>query len=482
VPSEVQSLSTKRAQVEFHNFASLGEPERVVAAYAEENVRRGAILNHYLDFTGSPLGPFLEIGANAGHSSYMLVNEYQAPGFALDISADALRHGRALMDYWKLEKAPIRVAGDATNLPFADNSLRMVMAFQMLSQFQDIEAIFLEVKRVLAPGGIFYFAEEPIRRMLSLRLYRCGYYSTMKPWERKLFDWGLLGFLVQDVVGADQEESFGIRQNHRMRLHDWDALVRKHFSSHRYHLFVSQRGWGERVVGRVGRMIDKHGSEWVPARLLGGTLAALCKKDGNPPKASNPVPFEQRFEQFLRCPDCCGPLRRIAGEALRCGSCGYGAALEDGVYNLLRSKDREELYPGLRPDIIDFSQSPHDDRVAGAIYEVEGVFGNKYRWLYGNVIVRLERVTPGGQVLRIRGFAHEKSLAAGKPVRIAVKVNGQPLPEWTLDRPGLFVLEAPVPYAPKYNVEIAASPVWSNPPDERVFTVNLSSIRLVPPE
>ena len=53
---------------------------------------------------------------------------------------------------------------------------------------------------VLAPGGVFLFAEEPLRRKLSLRLYRCPYWETMKPWERKLYDWGLLGYLVQDVI------------------------------------------------------------------------------------------------------------------------------------------------------------------------------------------------------------------------------------------------------------------------------------------
>ena len=144
----------------------------------------------------------------------MLANEFGADGFALDISADSLRYGIALQDLWGYARAPVRVAGDALNLPFADGSLRFVMAFQMLSQFMNIESVFLEVKRVLAPGGVFFFAEEPLRRLLTLRLYRCPYYDTMKPWERKLYDWGLLGYLVRDVIGAHQEESFGIRQNH----------------------------------------------------------------------------------------------------------------------------------------------------------------------------------------------------------------------------------------------------------------------------
>ena len=171
-----QSFAVKRAEVEFHNFASLGEPERALAVYAEENRRRGALIRNHLAFIGE-MSPFLEIGANAGHTSYLLANEFDAGGFALDISADALRYGVSLMDSWGLSRAPVRLAGDAANLPFRDGSLRFVLAFQMLSQFMDIESVFLEVKRVLAPGGIFLFAEEPLRRLLTLRLYRAPYYE-----------------------------------------------------------------------------------------------------------------------------------------------------------------------------------------------------------------------------------------------------------------------------------------------------------------
>src|SRR5579863_5341158 len=245
-----QPFSVKRAQVEFHNFASLGQPERNLQIYAEENRRRAGVIRAHREFIGE-MTPFLEIGANAGHSSYMLANEYGASGFALDISADSLRHGRALMDAWGLERAPVRVAGDAANLPFDDASLRFVCAFQMLSQFMDIESVFREVTRVLQPGGIFLFAEEPLRRKLSLRLYRCAYYETMKPWERKLYDWGLLGYLVRDVIGARQEESFGIRQNHSMVLKQWHALVQKYFAAFEYDIYVPERGWGERAMKRL---------------------------------------------------------------------------------------------------------------------------------------------------------------------------------------------------------------------------------------
>ncbi len=475
---ESQSFSVKRAQVEFHNFASLGEPERAFSVYAEENERRGALIQKHIGFIGE-MTPFLEIGANAGHSSYMMANQFGADGFALDISADSLRHGIALQDRWGLPRAPIRLAGDAAKLPFADGSLRFVLAFQLLSQFMDIESLMVEVKRVLAPGGIFLFGEEPLKRLLSLRFYRCPYYETMKPWERKLADWGLLGYLVRDVIGAHQEESFGIRQNHSLGLHDWHRLVQKHFAGHRYEIFVPERGWGERIVKYGARRLDPYRSFWRAGRLLGGTLAGFCRKEGE----AAPVAFDiSHFETCLRCPDCGSSFRRDAAETLTCASCGYRAALEGGVYNLLPAQDRDELYPGDREDIIDLSQPGCERRLLEGWTEIEGVFGNKYCWIGERATARLGRVNPVPQRLRIRGHASEESFRKGERVEVKVTVNGGSATSWTLDRPGLFLLETDVEDYPEYLLEIKASPTWTVPSDDRIFTVNLSMIRLIPRE
>lgn len=467
---ENQPLSVKRAHVEFHNFASLGQPERNLAIYAEENERRAGILLKHREFIG-PMSPFVEIGANAGHSSYMLVNEFGAEGFALDLSADSLRHGRAIQDLWGLEKAPVRIAGDAANLPFAAGSLRMVCAFQMLSQFMDVDSIFREAARVLQPGGIFFFAEEPLKRMLSLRLYRSPYYQHMKPWERRLYDWGLLGYLVRDVIGAQQEESFGIRQNHTLGLKDWHTLIGKYFAERRYEIFVPERGWGERMVKRAAVFLDPYKSEWRAARLLGGTLAVAAKKAGEVPPAR---PFE-RFEEFLRCPGCRGPLARDRSGALDCAACGYRAANEGGVYNLLPPGEREQLYPGERDDIIDFSQPGHERHLIDGWYDLEGAYGNRYRWIGSRATARLGRVDGGPQTLRIRGHASERFV----PGEVRVTVNGRGSGEWKIERTGVFILETRVANAAEYTVAIEASPVFEIATDDRQFTINISGIRLV---
>jgi ubiquinone/menaquinone biosynthesis C-methylase UbiE len=468
-PTDAQSFSVKRSQVEFHNFASLGDTDRAVAHYLNENARRAAIIQAHREFIG-PMTPFLEIGANAGHTSYMLANQFAGEGFALDLSADALRHGVALMERWQLSRAPVRLAGDAVNLPFRDGSIQFVMACQMLSQFMNIESVFLEVKRVLAPGGVFLFTEEPLRRLLSLRIYRVPYQDRMKPWERKLFDWGLLGYVARDVIGAEQEESFGIRQNHKMYLSDWHRLITEHFAEHRYQMLVPERGWAERIVKRAA-LNDRRA-----ARLLGGTLAAMCKKAGSSP----PLPRIGRFEMLLRCPDCHGDLVRDSSGTLAC-DCGYRAPDEGGVYNLLPAALRAELYPGDRPDVIDFSLPSHTERLGDGWYELEGDYGNKYRWMGPRASAVLRRARPGPQRLRIRGFAHQIQFTKGQPA-VEIRANGVRVAQQLLERVGLFIIEGDLPEAETYNIDIAATPAWNVPDDDRTFTVNISMIRLVDAE
>ena len=107
-------------------------------------------------------------------------------------------------------------------------------------------------------------------------------------------------------------------------------------------------------------------------------------------------------------------------------------------------------------------------------YDLEGVFGNKYRWI-GASLGQLRRVKPGPQRLRIRGHAS----APGIPGEVRAEVNGVAAGDWKLDRTGLFVLEADLPEADAYTVVIEASPTFTVDTDDRTFTVNLSMIRLV---
>jgi hypothetical protein len=170
-------------------------------------------------------------------------------------------------------------------------------------------------------------------------------------------------------------------------------------------------------------------------------------------------------------------LTRDASDTLHCGRCQYQAANEGGVYNLLPSGDRAELYPGDRADVIDFCLPSHTERLLGEWYELEGVFGNKYRWIGEHAGARLVRMKPGPQRLRIRGHASE-----GHPVELSASANGRKVGDWKLDRPGLFIVESDLPESDDYHIDIQAGPAWSVSTDDRIFTVSISMIRLVPQE
>jgi hypothetical protein len=143
---------------------------------------------------------------------------------------------------------------------------------------------------------------------------------------------------------------------------------------------------------------------WRAAWLLGGTLAAVCKKAGaGEPSAGWP----DAFEALLRC--------------------------------LLPSADRAELYPGDRADTIDFTLPGHTARLGEGGYELEGIYGNRYRSMGARASARLESMRPGPRRRRVRGFAHQTSLHQGRPLDVELWVNGRQVARETLDRPGFFV-------------------------------------------
>ena len=247
----------------------------------------------------------------------------------------------------------------------------------------------------------------------------------------------------------------------------------------RYELFVTRRGWGENSVASMARRFDKLNSDWTGARLLGGTLAAICKKAGN---KVIPAFDPERFERALQCPDCGKPVVRSPHDAIICKACGFQAPNESGVYNILSSQLRSELYPGDRADIADFSLPRHEELLRDGWYELEGVFGNKYRWMGAKASLLLKRVKDGPQQLRVRGMAIDRFLTQGTPAVIAIEVNGQPLGTWPIERTGVFVIETEMPVADEYAIDIVATPTWMVPEDDRTLSVNISMVRLQPLE
>jgi len=366
-PQDAQSFSVKRAQVEFHNFASLGEPERAIAGYLDENVRRASVIRAHRDFIG-PMSPFLEIGANAGHTSYMLANQYGGEGFALDISADALRHGIALMDRWKLSRAPVRVAGDAVNLPFRDNSIQFVMACQMLSQFMNIESVFLEVKRVLAPGGVFALdvsvpnahehARDPNRAYFCPRFRYPATGEMVRYTERFDYDQArqILFVTMEFMPEPRPKESWVTPLAHRQFYpQELEALLH-------YNGFAIEQAWGDYKGGKLDRYseimaieapnsvetVDGDSFVWLDNRFACLTVRSDCDRQATlsifelRPGPSRPAELRRTLVMDVNG-------RRIELEASKKMEIPIALALlRLAVHQDVRSGETEEILPVLR--------------------------------------------------------------------------------------------------------------------------------------
>ncbi|KRB44152.1 MULTISPECIES: bifunctional 2-polyprenyl-6-hydroxyphenol methylase/3-demethylubiquinol 3-O-methyltransferase UbiG [unclassified Terrabacter] len=103
-------------------------------------------------------GRALDIGA-AGGGNTRVLREHGWDAVALEYGSDGaeVAHGRGL--------ATLR--GDATRLPFADGSLDLVMAFDLLEHLEDDDAAVAEVHRVLKPTGTYLVAVPADPRLWS---------------------------------------------------------------------------------------------------------------------------------------------------------------------------------------------------------------------------------------------------------------------------------------------------------------------------
>lgn len=96
----------------------------------------------------------LDLGSATGASMQALSRRFpKARVHALDRSLGMLVQHRSS---WF--RKPSRIQADASQLPFADSSIDVVFANLLLPYVDDIEAVFIEIARVLSDDGVFAFS------------------------------------------------------------------------------------------------------------------------------------------------------------------------------------------------------------------------------------------------------------------------------------------------------------------------------------
>jgi malonyl-CoA O-methyltransferase len=97
----------------------------------------------------------LDLGAGTGAFSKALLQRYRkADVIALDVALNMLRHTQRRGGWFR---KPCCVCSDGEHLPFADDSFDFIFSNLMLQWCMDLESVFTELRRVLAPGGLLMF-------------------------------------------------------------------------------------------------------------------------------------------------------------------------------------------------------------------------------------------------------------------------------------------------------------------------------------
>jgi ubiquinone/menaquinone biosynthesis C-methylase UbiE len=132
---------------------------------AMNNPVRALIQRHYemplLEKLGGPLDGLrvLEVGCGRGVGTELIKRRLRASQvIATDVDEDMLRHARRRLGRLSPGEVELELA-DATALRFEEGAFDAVVDFAALHHIPDWQRAISEIRRVLKPGGRFYFQE-----------------------------------------------------------------------------------------------------------------------------------------------------------------------------------------------------------------------------------------------------------------------------------------------------------------------------------
>jgi malonyl-CoA O-methyltransferase len=149
-PAEVSAyaLDTRRVRRSFDRAASTYDDAAVLHREVRDN------LLQRLDLMALAPRVVVDAGAGTGHATHALIRRYpKSLVIGLDASHPMLR-AAGRRQSWLRRFA--RVCADAERLPLADGSVDLILSNLML-QWCDLDAVFAECRRVLAPRGLLSF-------------------------------------------------------------------------------------------------------------------------------------------------------------------------------------------------------------------------------------------------------------------------------------------------------------------------------------
>jgi len=336
-----QNLKNKKGEVEFRKNLAFqfsgkkkmysGEPsETEYISIIIDRIKTYRAIFKKFNKAGILKSPFLEIGAGVAQGSLLLTNEFRQKGYASDISAETLSLAKKFQKTLKYKKGVDLICSDVYNLPFKDGSISFVFCFQTLHHFPDPAPILTEIRRVLAPGGYFYFGEEPVSQAFNLNLWRRDMHLTW--WEKLLKATTLLHFISR--IGKSEVENDILEET--FDLATWERAL-KQFGQIKatVKIFPFGPSFTKTKNGRVGWLRPDLYLNLL-LKLLGGGIEAICQKAGMSTSLNSPL---------LSCPNCQKrSYLKLDDKSLRCPNCKKSFVKRQGVWIILSDSQEKYLY------------------------------------------------------------------------------------------------------------------------------------------
>lgn len=285
---------------------------------------------------GVNISRFLEVGSERGQRALVLTNNFNAEGFAIDISYHQLNTMEYFAGIFNMKKLPIRICCNANNLPFKSNSFPFVFGYQFLHHFPLIKPIINEVYRIIA-NGHFFFDEEPFKKALRIILYK----KKNKIYSEKELKKNVYIKLIESFISEENcdETEHGIVENYNIPVQEWlDELS------------IFDEKDIELVSWKIGKVKVSNKSllNYFLHLLLGGNIGGLCYKKTDKQYNKNIDIYD-----LLICPNCemlnkenieKSSLQK-QGTYFKCLNCGFEFPIVNGIIILLPYTEFVQLYP-----------------------------------------------------------------------------------------------------------------------------------------
>jgi len=161
----------------------------------------------------------LEVAAYAHITGYQLHKELEATVDLFDVSASTLRLGRRIAQENNLPlEGTSRTMGDFHELPYENDQFDVVYIWSALHHTLRWQQVLAELIRVLAPDGILFLGNEPIRRDFCFNTFRTNRIEFFTPFEKKLDELGIIRAVAEPYLGSRPETLFHMIENQRMPL------------------------------------------------------------------------------------------------------------------------------------------------------------------------------------------------------------------------------------------------------------------------